>query len=141
MSSTSWNEFNNRVIEEFRAKHGKVKGPEGGDLILLNTKGAKTGQPRTYPLMSVPYGENYLAVASKGGAPSNPHWYYNLLAHPDVTVETGAETFPAKARLLTGEERDKAYAHAASIFAPYAEYQQKTTRVIPVFLLERQKNK
>src|SRR5438477_7919882 len=127
--------MNRRVVEEFRANNGKVQG--WAPLILLTTKGAKSGQPRVYPLMSVPYGDHYLAVASKGGAPENPLWYHNLLAHPDVTVEVGNETFAATARLLTGEEREQAFVKAIAVFPPYGEYQKKTDREIPVFLLER----
>ena len=126
---------NRRVVEEFRANGGKVEG--WAPLILVTTKGAKSGETRIYPLMSVPDGENYIAVASKGGAPENPLWYYNLQAYPDVTVEVGSETFAATARLLSGEERAKAFANATAVFAPYAEYQKKTAREIPVFLLER----
>ena len=87
--------------------------------------------------MSVSYKDSYLAVASKGGAPENPLWYNNLLAHPDITVEVGNETFPATARLLTGDERQQAFAKAVSVFPPYGEYQKKTAREIPVFFLER----
>ena len=97
MITTDRIEMNCRVIEEFRANSGKVQG--WGPLILLTTRGAKTGQTRIYPLMSVPYGENYIAVASKGGAPKNPLWYNNLLAHPDVTVENGNETFAATCQI------------------------------------------
>ena len=128
-------DYNRQVVEEFRANGGHVKG--WAPLILLTTKGAKSGQTRIYPLMSVPYEGTYLAVASKGGAPKHPQWYYNLVAHPDVTVEAGNETFAATARMLTGEEREKAFAKAISVFPNYAEYQKKTTRQIPVFLLER----
>ncbi len=131
-------EMNRRVIEEFRANNGEVQG--WGPLILLTTRGAKTDQTRVYPLMSVPYGDNYLAVASKGGTPKNPQWYYNLLAHPNVIVETGNETFTATARLLTGDERKQAFKKAVAVFPPYAEYQKKTAREIPVFLLERHAN-
>ena len=135
MTATDRMENNRRVVEEFRANGGKVQG--WGPLILLTIKGAKSGQPRVYPLMAVPYGNNYIAVASKGGAPKNPLWYNNLLAHPDVTVETGNETFAATARLLTGEERQQAFAKAVAVFPPYGQYQKKTARQIPVFLLER----
>src|SRR5215469_405554 len=128
--------MNRRVIDEFRANSGKVQG--WGPLILLTTKGAKTGQTRIYPLMSVPDGENYIAVASKGGAPKNPLWYTNLLAHPDATVENGTETFQAKARLLHDAERAQAFEKAVSVYPRYAVYQKKTDRQIPVFLLERQ---
>src|SRR5579864_3763596 len=102
MSDTDRIENNRRVVEEFRANGGKVQG--WGPLILLTIKGAKSGQPRVYPLMAVPYGKNYIAVASKGGAVNNPLWYDNLLAHPDITLEVGNEKFPATARLLTGDE-------------------------------------
>jgi len=138
VSDTDRIAYNQQVIEEFRVNGGVVKG--WAPLILLTTRGAKSGQPRVYPLMSVPYGENYIAVASKGGAPKHPLWYYNLLAHPEVTVEVGTEKFAATARLLTGQEREQAFAKAASVFPPYAEYQKKTTREIPVFLLERHAN-
>ena len=138
MSTTDRIEMNRRVIEEFRANSGKVQG--WGQLILLTTRGAKTGQTRIYPLMSVPDGENYIAVASKGGAPKNPLWYNNLLAHPNVTVEVGNETFAAAARLLTGDEREQAFEKAVAVFPPYGGYQKKTTREIPVFLLERHAN-
>ena len=90
--------------------------------------------------MSVPDGDNYIAVASKGGAPENPLWFHNLLAHPDVTVEVGNETFAATARLLTDHEREQAFAKAVAVFPPYEGYQKKTARQIPVFLLERRAN-
>jgi deazaflavin-dependent oxidoreductase (nitroreductase family) len=135
MSGTDRMSYNRRLIEEFRANGGRVQG--WAPLMLLTTKGAKSGQSRVYPLMAVPYGDHYLAIASKGGAPKNPMWYYNLLAHPDVTVEVGNETFAATARLLTGSEREQAFARAVAVFPPYGEYQKKTARQIPVFLLER----
>jgi deazaflavin-dependent oxidoreductase (nitroreductase family) len=135
LSDTDFIEQNRQVVEEFRANGGKVQGDF--PVLLFTVKGAKTGQPRVYPLISVPYGDNYLAVASKGGAPKNPQWYYNLLAHSDITVEVGSEKFAATARLLTGTEREQAFKHAVTVFPNYAEYQKKTTREIPVFLLER----
>lgn len=136
MNNSDLIERNRLVVEEFRANGGKVPG-WGDPLILLTTRGAKSGEPRIYPLISVPYGDNYLAVASKGGAPKNPLWYYNLLAHPDVTVEVGNEKFEATARQLTGAEREQAFKQAVAVFPNYAEYQKKTAREIPVFLLER----
>jgi F420H(2)-dependent quinone reductase len=138
MSDTDRIAYNRQVVEAFRANGGKVQG--WGPLILLTTRGAKSGQLRIYPLMSVPDGDNYIAVASKGGAPENPLWYHNLLAHPDVTVEVGNETFAATARLLTGHEREQTFAKAVAVFPPYGEYQKKTARQIPVFLLERRAN-
>jgi deazaflavin-dependent oxidoreductase (nitroreductase family) len=136
MSNHDRMNYNRRIIEEFRANEGKV--PGWAPLILLTTRGAKSGQSRVYPLMSVPYGEDFLAIASKGGAPTHPQWYYNLLVHPEVTVEVGEQTLPATARLLSGEERQQAFARAIEIFPAYAEYQQRTEREIPVFLLTRQ---
>ena len=138
MSDTDRIINNRRVVEEFRANGGQVQG--WGPLILLTAKGAKSGQPRVYPLMAVPDGDHYIVVASKGGAPENPLWYNNLLAHPDVTVEVGNETFAATARLLTGAEREQAFAKAVAVFPPYGGYQKKTAREIPVFLLERRAN-
>ena len=132
---TTWNDRNKAVIEEFRANGGQVKG--WAPLILLTTTGAKTSQPRIAPLMLVTEGDRILAVASKGGAPKHPDWYLNILAHPNVTVEVGSEKFETVARILTGEERAQAYKRAAEVFPPYAEYQKKTTREIPVIALER----
>jgi F420H(2)-dependent quinone reductase len=134
-SDAAFIERNRQVVESFRANGGKVDG--WGGILLLTIKGAKTGQERVYPLMSVPYGDSYLAVGSKGGSPKHPVWYYNLLANPDVTVEVGTEKFPATARLLSGEERAKAFARSIEVFPNYAEYQEKTDREIPVFIIER----
>ena len=133
--TTSWNERNKAVIEEFRARGGKVKG--WGPLMLLTTKGAKTGQPRIAPLMLGTDGDRLLAVASKGGHPKHPDWYLNLLAHPEVTVEVGEEKFVTTARVLSGEERERAFKRAVEVFPPYGEYQKKTAREIPVIALER----
>jgi deazaflavin-dependent oxidoreductase (nitroreductase family) len=135
MNDAAFIERNHQVVEEFRANGGKVGGQ--GGILLLTIKGAKSGVERVYPLISVPYGDSYLAVASKGGSPKNPAWYHNLLANPDVTVEVGTEKFPATARLLSGEERAKAFARAVEVFPNYAEYQKNTEREIPVFIIER----
>jgi len=132
---TSWNERNKGVIEEFRANGGRAKG--WGSLILLTTTGAKTGQPRIAPLMRVDDGDRLLAVASKGGASKHPDWYLNLLANPEVTVEVGNEKFTTTARVLTGEERERAFKRAVEVFPPYGQYQRKTAREIPVIALER----
>ena len=130
-----WQERNEPIIKEFRENGGKVKG--WAPLILLTTKGAKTGQPRIIPLMYVPYGNQILAIASKGGAVNHPEWYYNVLAHPDVTVEVGDEKFETTARILTGAEREKAFEKAVEVFSPYGKYQEKAPREIPVIALER----
>src|SRR5438477_7955810 len=124
-----WQARNEKVIKEFRTNGGKVKG--WAPLILLTTKGAKTGQPRIIPLMYVPYGNQILAIASKGGSVKHPEWYYNVLAHPDVTVEVGNEKFETTARILTGAEREKAFEKAVEVFPPYGKYQKKAPREIP----------
>ena len=129
-----WDERNKVVIEEFRAHGGKVKG--WAPLMLLTTTGAKTGRHRIAPLMLVTDGDRLLAVASKGGHPKHPEWYFNLLAHPEVTVEVGSEKFDTTARILTGNEREQAFRRAVEVFPPYAAYQKKTTREIPVIALE-----
>ena len=134
-----WQERNEPIIQEFRENGGKVKG--WAPLILLTTKGAKTGLPRIIPLMYVPYGNQILAIASKGGAINHPEWYHNVLAHPDVTVEVGDEKFETSARILTGAEREKAFEKAVEVFPPYGKYQKKAPREIPVIALERPANK
>lgn len=136
MSSPS--EWNRANIEEFRANGGKVGGQfAGAPLLLLTTTGARTGQRRTSPVMYLQDGERLLVFASKAGAPTNPDWYHNLRANPTVTVEVGTETFEARATVLSGEERDRFYARQATLYPGFAEYQQKTSRVIPVVALER----
>ncbi len=132
------NDWNRKIIEEFRTNGGKVGGIwEGRPLLLLTTTGAKSGQPRTHPMMYLREGNRLLVFASKGGAPTNPAWYHNLLAHPEVTVEVGNEKFNALAQPVTGEERDKIYARWAQMYPQFGEYQQKTTRKIPVIGLRR----
>ncbi len=132
------NDWNRQVIEEFRANRGKVGGMwEGRPLLLLTTTGAKSGERRTTPTMYLRDGGRLLVFASKGGAPTHPAWYHNLLAHPDVTVEVGPETYEATATVLSGEERDQLYTKQAQLFPQFGEYQAKTTRTIPVIALER----
>jgi deazaflavin-dependent oxidoreductase (nitroreductase family) len=133
-------DWNRQTIEAFRANGGKVGGMwEGRPLLLLTTTGAKSGQRRTNPTMYLADGGRLLVFASKGGAPINPDWYHNLLAHPEVTVEVGGETYEATATVLTGEEHDRLYARQAELYPQFAEYQTKTTRKIPVIALERKK--
>ncbi|MCX4906705.1 nitroreductase/quinone reductase family protein [Streptomyces sp. NBC_00878] len=131
------NDFNVPVIEEFRANAGQVGGYfEGARLILLTTTGARSGKPHTTPVGYYPDGgESVLVIASAGGAPTHPAWFHNLVAHPQVTVETGVFTYEAKAEVLSGAARDKAFARAVEADAGWAEYQAKTTRVIPVVAL------
>ncbi|WP_190122933.1 nitroreductase/quinone reductase family protein [Streptomyces inusitatus] len=131
------NDFNQSVIEEFRANAGQVGGPfEGARLLLLTTTGARTGAPHTTPVGYLPDGgERVLVIASAGGSPRNPAWYHNLVANPRVTVESGVFTYQAEALVLRGEERDRAFARAAEAEPGWAEYQEKTSRVIPVVAL------
>lgn len=139
--STDWNAFNDPIIEEFRANEGRVGGMfEGAPMVLLTTTGAKTGAARVTPLMYLPRGERMMVFASKGGAPTNPDWYHNLVAHPDVTIEVGSETFPATATVVSREERDQAYAEQAERYPQFAEYERTAgERTIPVVALERRR--
>jgi deazaflavin-dependent oxidoreductase (nitroreductase family) len=131
-------EWNKQVIAEFRANGGKVGGNfEGAILLLLTTTGAKSGQPRTTPLVYLPDGDRLAIFASKAGAPTNPDWYHNLVAHPEATVEVGTETFKVTAVVADEEERARLYAKQAELAPRFAEYQAKTTRKIPVVILER----
>ena len=127
------------LITDFRANSGQVtSGPFAGrPVLLLTTTGAKSGQPRLAPVVYSRDGDHYVIVASKGGAPTHPAWYHNLLANPVVTVEVGRETFEARARVTEGAERDRLFAQRVAANPNFAEYQKKTTRVIPVVVLER----
>ena len=130
-------DFNQQVIDEFRAHQGRVGGPfEGGRLLLLTTTGARTGIPHTTPVGYLPDGgERVLVIASAAGSPKHPDWYHNLLANPQVTVESGVFTYEARAVVLTGEEREQAWARAVGADPGWAEYQKKTERTIPVVAL------
>jgi deazaflavin-dependent oxidoreductase (nitroreductase family) len=130
------NEWNRQVIEEFRSKQGQVGGVfENVTLLLLHTTGAKSGLERVNPLVCMPDGERLIVCASKGGAPSHPDWYYNLVANPDVVVEYGTETFKARATVVEEPERTELYGRMAARFDGFREYQRKTSRVIPVIAL------
>ncbi len=109
----------------------------GTPLILLTTTGAKSGQPRIAPLAHTTDGDHIVIIASKAGAPTNPDWYHNLVAHPEVMVERGTEKYQARARIAEGAERERLYNQMAAQMPGFAGYQQKTTRVIPVVVLER----
>jgi deazaflavin-dependent oxidoreductase (nitroreductase family) len=132
-------DFNRAIIAEFRANAGKVGGYfAGANLLLLHTIGAKSGQPRTNPLVYVRDGDRLVVAASKGGADTNPDWYYNLRANPTATVEVGAEQFPVRAMIVTEEpERSRLYAKLVEHRPGFAEYEQKTGRKIPTAVLER----
>jgi deazaflavin-dependent oxidoreductase (nitroreductase family) len=132
-------DFNTMIIDEFRANAGVVGGPfEGASVVLLTTIGAKSGVERLIPLVCQSADDGMLYVfASKGGAPTNPDWYHNLVANPVVTVEFGAESFAATAIEVTGAERDAVYEEQVRLSPQFGEYQANTDRVIPVIALRR----
>jgi len=131
----NWNEA---IIDEFRANSGKVGGPFAGKtLLLLHTVGAKSGQERINPVAYVTDGDRLVIIASKGGAPTHPDWYYNLLANPLVSVETGTEEFQARASVAEEPERTRLYNKMVGIMPGFDEYRRRTTRVIPVIILRR----
>jgi deazaflavin-dependent oxidoreductase (nitroreductase family) len=134
--SASRNEFNDRIIEEFRANAGRVGEPfEGIPLLLLHHTGAKTGASRINPLAYLGDDGRYVIFASKGGAPSNPDWYHNLKANPNVQIEVGTDRFDAVASEAAGEERDRLYDAQKERVSSFADYEQKTDRLIPVIVL------
>ena len=130
------NNWNQAIIDEFRANSGKVGGTfAGSTLLLLHTVGAKSGQERINPVAYVSDGERLVIFASKAGAPTHPDWYYNIIANPLVTLEVGTEQFQAQAAIASEPERTSLYNHMVEIMPSFGEYQRKTTRVIPVITL------
>ncbi|HEY3140634.1 MAG TPA: nitroreductase family deazaflavin-dependent oxidoreductase [Acidimicrobiales bacterium] len=130
-------DWNASIIDEFRANDGKVGGPfEGATLLLLHTKGAKTGQDRVHPVAYQADGDRLVVFASKAGAPTNPDWYHNLVANPGVTVEVGTGTQSRTARVAEGDERERLWTKQKQVMPGFAEYEVKTTRQIPVIVLE-----
>ncbi|HTX91119.1 MAG TPA: nitroreductase family deazaflavin-dependent oxidoreductase [Anaerolineales bacterium] len=133
---SSPNDWNTKIIEEFRANGGKVGGPFAGrTLLLLHTIGSKSKQERVNPVAYVKDGERFVVIASKGGAPTNPAWYHNLVANPLITVEVGKEKFKVRAAVAAEPERSRLYNKMVEMMPGFAEYRQKTTRVIPVLIL------
>lgn len=133
-----FDKINRGVIAEFRETGGKAGGMfEGFPLVLVHHTGAKSGTERIAPLVPLLEGDRIYIFASKGGTDENPAWYHNLVANPDTKVELGTETFPVRARVLTGSERDDVYARQSAIQPQFAEYQRKTSRIIPVIELAR----
>ena len=130
-----WNANNRKVIDEFRRTGGKVSG--GGPLLLLTTRGAKSGLARVNPLMYSTDGDRFVVLASKGGAAAHPDWYRNLVAHPEVIVEVGAERFNARASTAQGEERARLFNQHAAAMPYFRGFQEKTQREIPVIILAR----
>ena len=129
-------DHNTQIIEEFRANAGQVGGNfAGAPLLLLHSTGAKSGQERVHPMMYLADGDRFLVFASKAGAPSNPDWYHNIKANPNVVIEVGGRTVVAEAVELTGAERDEKYRKQAELYPGFAAYEQQTDRVIPVVAL------
>jgi deazaflavin-dependent oxidoreductase (nitroreductase family) len=135
---------NQHIIDEFHANQGRVGGFfEGASMLLLHTVGARTGLPRVNPLVylpddDLPDDDRYVVFATKGGAPTNPHWYHNLLAHPDVEIEVGTETIPVRAVEITSDQvREALFARQVERRPGFADYPKKSNRRIPVIALER----
>jgi deazaflavin-dependent oxidoreductase (nitroreductase family) len=129
-------DFNQRVIDEFRANAGRVGGQfEGRDLLLLHHVGARSGADRINPLAYLRDGERYVVFASAGGRPRNPGWYHNLLAHPDVAIEVGSETVAVSAGVAAAGERERLYRLQAERLPQFAEYERLADRTIPVVIL------
>jgi deazaflavin-dependent oxidoreductase (nitroreductase family) len=132
------NDYNQRLIEEFRADRSSNGGAfKDRPLLLLTTTGARSGQRRATPMMYVPDGERLLVIASNAGAPTHPAWYHNLVAHPQATVEVGKETYDATAIVTEGAERQRVWTRIVEQYPFFADHQAKITRQIPVIALER----
>jgi deazaflavin-dependent oxidoreductase (nitroreductase family) len=134
-SDAEYRERNLTVVENFRANNGRM--PNDAPLLLLTTKGARSGQTRLNPLAYSRDGDRLVIIASKGGNPRHPDWYHNVVANPEVTVEVGGERFQARARVTEGAERQRLFDAQAAVMPNFAEYQEKTSRQIPVIVLQR----
>ena len=140
MADSDTNDFNRGVIEEFRANAGKVGGRfEGAPMILVHHFGAKSGTERISPLVYQSVGEDFAVFASKEGAPTDPQWYHNVVAHPAITVEVGNDTWEVLARVATGDERERIWSKQKQLMPGFADYEEraKGIREIPVLVLER----
>jgi deazaflavin-dependent oxidoreductase (nitroreductase family) len=131
-------DFNTEIINEFRANEGRVGGPfEGSPVLLLHHTGAKSGTERVNPLVYQPLdGGRYAIFASKAGADTNPDWFHNLVAHPRTTIELGTETVAVVCRVTDGAERETIWSAQKAAAPGFAEYESKTTRQIPVIVLD-----
>ena len=132
------NDFNRQIINEFRTNAGQVGGPfRGSSVLLLHSTGARSGQERVHPLVYQPVDGGAMAIfGSKGGAPTSPAWYHNLMAHPDAVVEIGTDTVPVRAREAGPDERERIWTRQKEVAPAFAGYESKTSRVIPVVILE-----
>ena len=133
------NDWNTKIIAEFRANDGVVGPPfEGAPMVLVHHTGAKTGTERVTPLVYQPVGDAWAIFGSKAGATTNPDWFHNLKANPETTIEVGAETVPVTATVLEGAQRDEIWAKQKELMPGFAEYEKTAgDRIIPVVLLER----
>ncbi len=132
------NDFNQTIIDEFRANDGKVGGPfAGAPMLLLTHTGAKSGKVRTTPLVCTHDDDDMIIIASKSGAPEHPAWYHNLVVNPAVTVEVGTDRFDAIAVEVAGDDRQRLFDAQSALMPAFKEYQEKTTRTIPVLRLVR----
>jgi deazaflavin-dependent oxidoreductase (nitroreductase family) len=130
-------DFNRKIIDEFRANEGKVGGPfEGAPVLLLTSTGAKSGEQHTTPVVYQQDGERMVIFASKAGAPENPAWFHNLRANPTASVEVGSDTVEVEAVVTDGEERQRLFSKQKQLMPQFADYEQKTTRQIPVVALQ-----
>jgi len=140
-SVSASNSQNQQIVDEFHANGGKVGGPFATTtLLLLTTTGARSGKQTISPVVCTVSDDRLLIYASAAGRPNNPAWYHNLVANPDVTVEFGTETFPARATVITGAERDRLWAEQVARAPGFGEYQRNTTRTIPIVALERKQH-
>jgi F420H(2)-dependent quinone reductase len=136
-SPIDWARNQVALYERTKGREGNVQRPTGLPVVIVTARGRKSGKLHKYALMRVEHAGKYALVASKGGAPEHPKWYHNLKANPDIMLQDGPEPFDARARELHGEERELWWRRAVEAFSPYADYEKKTSRTIPVFLVER----
>lgn len=130
-------DFNAKIIAEFRANDGQVGPPfEGAPLLLLHSTGAKSGAERVHPVVYQSVDLGWAIFASKAGAPTHPAWYHNLVAHPDASIEVGADTVDVRARVAEGDEREQLWSRQKELMPGFADYEAATTRTIPVVVLE-----
>lgn len=135
---TAMNDWNAKIIEEFRDNEGRVGGPfEGAPMILIHHIGARSGTERVTPLVWFPEGDDMVIIASKAGAPTHPDWYHNVKANPAIEVEVGTETFPVTVTEAHATQRDEIWERVVAASPGFGEYQEKTTRTIPVLVLSR----
>ena len=132
------NDFNQQIMDDFRANGGQVGGDfTGVPMVIVHHIGARSGIVRHAPLAYLPNGDDVVIFASKGGAPTNPDWYHNLIANPDTEIELGTEIVPVHVREAIGAERDELFERQKAAMPPFADYEAATSRVIPVLVLER----